>query len=224
MEPEYNLQELKAMTTLQRQKYFEQSQTEIDEINECLTKARKKLLQKIMYDQMLEDVEKGDYTMVNNRFAKPYLDKYREKRLDKPLHVFITINLRDDEDLEKFIKKVKKSSTKKWIKWSIYCFEQRSSTEEFSGYHCHMLINRNTKVPSELERELKSSFRKILDVENRACLNFKYIPEEAIQQKIEYMEGKKSGVDKLLKAKMDVIFRKNNNLENIYHTQDSPYL
>lgn len=188
-------------------------------------RAEIKIYEKLYYDQLLAKIELGDFSNFHPAFHD-VLEKHRETKLSKPRYVFITINpsdvLIDEEKVQRLTKKLNKCVSKKWINWWAYVIEQRSETsDEFSGLHAHMLIDRGEKVPFEVQREFKSTFREICDVDNPHCLNFKYIPHEAIEQKWQYMLGNKKD-EKQSKVSIDLIFREKFKLEPYYKSDAFP--
>ncbi len=187
----------------------------------CLKKALQKILIEISYDEFMKEIEHGDYSRFPH--ATHYLfEKFFDRKRPKPLYVFITLNLKDDNYFNSFQSCIEKSVTKKWIEWYMYAYEQRSTEgSEFTGYHVHMLLCRGRKSPSEVKREFQLTFRQLINVGNHHCLNFKFICKDHIHQKIDYILGEKQSKKAAL-CDRDVEMRKLNDLEDHYCSEFSP--
>lgn len=141
-------------------------------------------------------------------------------------YIFITFNPKSTVDFETFyeIMQGKKQSvvSKKWMKDIIYCYEQRSEIEhEYSGYHCHMVIKRNGKKMFDIRKELKSTLKSVMEVDNPHCLNFRNIKDEAnLKRIINYMTGFKADIEKHPKQYNDKNFRNHYKIEQYYKSND----
>lgn len=163
---------------------------------------RDKLYSKYQYDSKTERV----YNVVNV-VKKVYT------------HLFLTINPPPNLDLKDFIDKIYKTLSKNWIEGYLFVIEQRGENiEEIGkGFHTHILIKLlNNKKQSEINREIKNTWKKILDVDNYHILNLKYIDDAEQKRKQNYILGLKTEEHKHLKQKHDIIYRNNNNLKNYY--------
>lgn len=134
-------------------------------------------------------------------------------------HLFITINPPPTLKLEIFINTINKTLSKNWIDGYIYVIEQRGENlEELGkGFHTHILIKLTQhKKQSEINREIKNTWKKILDIDNYHILNIKFIDDDEQKRKQGYILGEKAEEIKHLKQKMDIIYRQNNNLKKYY--------
>lgn len=139
--------------------------------------------------------------------------------------VWITVNPKPETTLTDLKNLITKFVGKKWItsKYA-YTFEQRGETPETrgQGIHCHVLVeDRGKKIPSEISRETKRHFSKIVDVSNSHCLNIKFIPHKYFNDKMEYLKGNKWDNDKLPKLQQDKEFRRLNELKEIYLSENT---
>lgn len=141
------------------------------------------------------------------------------KALSLYTHLFITINPPPTLKLDLFINAINKTLSKNWIDGYIYVIEQRGENEEDlgKGFHTHVLIKLLThKKQSEINREIKNTWKKILDIDNYHILNIKYIDDAEQKRKQGYILGTKKDVIKHVKQKMDIIYRQKNNLRKYY--------
>lgn len=99
----------------------------------------------------------------------------------------LTINPRPDVTLEQFKKVVEKFLKKKTIKYYFQVYEVRKGE---TGLHAHVLLQ-YTSAPYDFQRSTKSTFKSICDANNSAILNFRFIAEDLIPDKIRYMQGEK---------------------------------
>jgi len=99
----------------------------------------------------------------------------------------LTINPKQDVKFEQFKKCVDKFLRKKTNKYWFQVYEVRKGE---SGLHSHIMLH-YTQTPYDFSRSTKNTFKNICDVTNSAILNFKYIPEDAIPDKISYLLGEK---------------------------------
>lgn len=149
-----------------------------------------------------------------NRILK--IGRYRYlRKIKKNAHFFVTISLPPDSNLEEIKKVMERIVMKKWIqnqKW-YYVFEQRGETMETAGdgLHIHLLILKNKKRKSQCLREIASTFKiskNFVDVREGNT-------EELYVKRLNYLKGDKND-KKLMKVKIDLLFRQNNNLRDIY--------
>lgn len=134
-------------------------------------------------------------------------------------HLFITINPPPTLKLDIFINTINKTLSKNWIEGYIYVIEQRGENLEDlgKGFHTHILIKLiQHKKQSEINREIKNTWKKILDIDNYHILNIKFIDDAEQIRKQGYILGEKSEEIKHLKQKMDIEYRLNNNLQKYY--------
>ncbi len=147
--------------------------------------------------------------------------KENQKMKDPKYAAFVTVNPKVNglEGFEELSKKVEKCLSKYWVTDYCYCYEQRSANEEdIHGLHCHILLVRGIK-PSHMEREIRSTFKSIVGIPDKH-INIQYKRKEWLKDKVEYMEGKKTGDGKEPKTKIDLKMRELLEIENMYYSPD----
>ena len=152
------------------------------------------------------------YEPVNNEYRE-LIDKARDAVLTKPPYILLTINPRPDIKLLDFMKKVEKFVKRKMISHYMYCYEVRN---EEGGIHCHMLV-RYVSKPYDFKRGAKSTFKDICEVNNPQILNFRYITDEQLPDKIKYISGDKAD-KKQDSVQATKTFRNKHNLQDLYHS------
>jgi len=133
-------------------------------------------------------------------------------------YIFMTVNPRSEVGLTEFKKAIEKMMSKVWIEQYLYVIEQRGENEEEAGkgYHFHALIYRKGKKFNELNREFKSSMKKITNVDKWNTFQISICSENDIKKRVNYMIGRKSDESKWLKQDIDKVFRKKYNLQDYY--------
>nr|QNG40987.1 hypothetical protein [Pygoscelis antarcticus]QNG40989.1 hypothetical protein [Pygoscelis antarcticus]QNG40991.1 hypothetical protein [Pygoscelis antarcticus]QNG40994.1 hypothetical protein [Pygoscelis antarcticus]QNG40996.1 hypothetical protein [Pygoscelis antarcticus] len=135
-------------------------------------------------------------------------------------HLFITVNPPPTLSLNDFLNQISKTMTKNWIDSYLYVIEQRgeNETDIGKGVHTHILLKLTKhKKQSEITREIKNTWKKVLDVDNYHILNIKYIDDLEQKRKQNYILGTKTESVKHLKQAYDIIYRKNNKLQKYYN-------
>ena len=132
-------------------------------------------------------------------------------------YYFLTINPPPHITLKDFLKAVYKSVSKKWLSVGLFVIEQRGETQQEAGrgFHTHILFNKGQKH-SIIVREMKNSFKHIVDIENTHFFNLKNIDTEEYKRKEEYILYEKADPEKHLKQEIDILFRQVNNLKSHY--------
>jgi len=141
-----------------------------------------------------------------NRKQLDLLMAEKKANADPKYAVFITINPQNNslDDFPKLDQCVQKAISKCWITDYAYVYEQRSDNKnEIHGLHTHILLRRNTR-PSNLEREIRSTFKGIVGKPDKH-INIKYIKKEWINDKLNYMAGNKTGNDSTGKPKSEKV-------------------
>ncbi len=145
-------------------------------------------------------------------------------------HLFITINPKTgwngatigwtlSGELEEFIQKVNKFINRSFCVEAYAVIEQRSTTESDlgKGYHAHIAMKRSVKYrPSDIIKGAKNTFKACCNVKNPQLLNVRVHGPDFHKDKMEYIQGIKTGEGKDKKQEMDVIFRKKYNIEIVY--------
>nr|QNG41019.1 hypothetical protein [Pygoscelis antarcticus]QNG41021.1 hypothetical protein [Pygoscelis antarcticus]QNG41025.1 hypothetical protein [Pygoscelis antarcticus]QNG41027.1 hypothetical protein [Pygoscelis antarcticus]QNG41029.1 hypothetical protein [Pygoscelis antarcticus] len=138
----------------------------------------------------------------------------------KYTHIFVTVNPPPSLLLDDFIKIINKMLNKRWIKGYIYVLEQRGENDEElgKGFHTHILLDIQEGIKkSEIDREIKNTWKKILDQDNYHILNIKYINNDEQLRKQSYMLSYKKEEIKHKKQEYDIIWRNRNNLNKYYY-------
>lgn len=152
------------------------------------------------------------------QFASPeergILDNYSRKIRNGIKFAFFTVNVREGVYVEFLMDKISKMLSKCWIKEYMYCIEQRGENEETmgSGLHAHILVSLNKyKRPSDCKREVYNTFRNLVD--NKLHVNMRSGMDG--KNFANYILGNKSH-DKMDKVDMDILWRENMGIENVY--------
>lgn len=158
----------------------------------------------------LSQLKVGEFadSTVQNMFIKTKENLCKAK--DKHYAYFVTVCPPDDVPLEKLKERIAKCLTKQWVEHCYYVYEQRGTEPgQYKGIHSHLLIKRGNKKPSHGVRELQNTFKPwIIDI--------KGIPYAWYQDKLDYINGPKTGDGKAEKQKNDVCFRKYYKLQDLY--------
>jgi hypothetical protein len=127
-------------------------------------------------------------------------------------HCFFTVNFKPefsteekaqevDKELAEFMDKCKFTGDK-----YMYAIEQRGETPDtVNGIHAHILFEKGSNAPSKIQRAFKTKFFDKY-VGSPACLDYRYITQDRVDQKIDYMLGVKQK-DKMVKVNNDRIIR-----------------
>lgn len=173
------------------------------------------------YNEYWNDRFETDDNLKNNFQIFKYLDDKNAKiNAEKDTdYILITINPRDGVKFQDFNNLVLKSIKKKWISSYLYSFEQRGETEDDVGWrpHCHIILYRKGKIYCEIVREFKSCFKKICNVENIHCLNFKVIKDGTFYQVVNYVVGWKKDEGKHVKQIIDKRWRSIYDIKDYYY-------
>lgn len=146
--------------------------------------------------------------------CKTYSDMLLKKQSKRRRYIFVTVNVKPGTTLEDLQSKMVKFISKKWVTDLVYTFEQRSEDiNNVDGLHTHMLVYIPKKRPSEVNREIYSTFKHI--VGTKKSINVNYIPLEWVMDKLNYIAGNKEEA-KMAKVCVDRLWRAQNNLSDIY--------
>lgn len=135
-------------------------------------------------------------------------------------YLFITINPNDKTQIEYFLKKVIKFIHRNFSDEASAVIEQRgvNETELGKGFHAHIALKRNLNYrPSDIIKGAKNTFKDCCDTKNSALLNIQIIGKDFHKDKLEYINGIKTGEGKSDKQIMDRLYRKNNNIDIVYN-------
>ncbi len=182
--------------------------------------AQKSVFRSMMVEHWKKQYYSGTYSDRMPDSYRDIIDTIVDKRT-KPPYLFITINAKSEITNTNFIKAIFKMLSKKWLTSYIGAFEFYG-TELDKHTHFHMLVNRKSKIPSEVIRELKRSVYQICDTENPHIFNVKYLQNEeaVLQQKVNYILGIKKE-EKNESVELNSISRKKYGLKPYYLGPDS---
>lgn len=164
-----------------------------------------------------DKLEKQEYKDGNFKVVQElYNEKQRRKELNKPFY-FITLNPKQDCEFEPFKDAVGDISCWSWVDKCLWVFEQRGSTEEEmgKGFHAHVLISNYNIEKGKLKTQIRNKFKKFcLDIES--CINIQQKKREWLNDKLEYIMGKKLDEGKPEKQEIDTLWREKMNLKQFY--------
>lgn len=111
---------------------------------------------------------------------------------------FVTINPHSHIELDDFVDKIKKCTRSLLFADFLAAIEQRGTTPDTlgKGFHAHILFRRHFplaegKPPTQIKRDLKTSFRKYCETHNNNILNIQFIGSEFAADKKSYILGDK---------------------------------
>lgn len=168
--------------------------------------ARKQIMMKLAKAEMEESIPQ--YLKDKLMKVESRIKESKDER-DPKYFAFVTINPENNkfEDYQALNILVEKCVSKYWVTQYAYCYEQRSDdADNIFGLHCHCIFIRAGKRPSELEREIRSTFSKCVGIPN-LHINIQYKRKEWLQDKVDYMKGLKTGEGKDTKVSIDSIMR-----------------
>lgn len=136
--------------------------------------------------------------------------------------VFLTVNFDPSKSFTECFKAAQKLGKRKIWEWSCWVHEQRSPEggRAGEGHHIHLLAKIKQQTASAKTRA-KSTVCTVCAVENSAIFNWKYIPEQYLFDKYQYMVGSKA-LEKQAKQSVDKSWREKNNISPIYHNGPVP--
>ncbi len=105
----------------------------------------------------------------------------------KPPFMLVTVNPRPGTKYEDLKKPMEKFLRSKSISQYFYVYE----TTDTGHIHSHVLLKYDIK-PYDFKRSAKNTFKGICDTSNPHCLNFKFIDDETLPQKVDYLLGQKT--------------------------------
>jgi len=151
-------------------------------------------------------------------------DYYQKLKLAKSqrkgnLWLYLTINPKKDISFFDFKPAILRFVKRKMFSQFFYSYEQRSSTQENlgQGFHIHLLLKRNIKVPpNKVIRNSKNSFKKFTNVNNSQIFFYRWCPQEYLNDKVAYIKGNKTGEGKEIKHEMDIEWRQIMGLKEFY--------
>lgn len=152
---------------------------------------------------------------------KTTVENITDLKEGKNPYCFFTVNFKPEYDnkieeidtvMTEFTKKCTYFNDNKFA----YSIEQRSEDDDTKGVHCHILFEKGKIAPSKLQRAFKTKFFDKY-VGTHAALDYKYIPEDKLKSKLEYLLGIKVK-EKMSKVYQDRRLRKEKGILQ-YHTK-----
>lgn len=135
-------------------------------------------------------------------------------------YLFITINPKENIKLDHFLKKVLKFIHRNFCDEASAVIEQRGvNIEELGkGFHAHIALKRNLNYrPSDIIKGAKNTFKDCCDTTKNTLLNIKIHGKDFHKDKLEYINGIKTGEGKSEKQIMDRQFREKYNIDPVYN-------
>jgi len=148
----------------------------------------------------------------------PIYQTHYERCLTKTAPKFqltwVTINPKDSTPLQTILKLCDNIIKKTWVKKAWYTIEQRgkTSTEMGKGIHIHMLFTEHQKPRSHIHREILNTVKNY--VGNSLHVKVQDYPHTFLQDKLDYILGKKWDPEKDSTLGVDKIWREINSLKN----------
>lgn len=141
------------------------------------------------------------------------LSEYKKK--SNEFIYFVTVNPKPEVTLQQMISVMDKP--RKIYSNGYYTFEQRGTTEEDSGkgVHMHLITDINNSNRKDFLRELYRIWKPY--VGSKASIDVKKYPANFKQEKIDYMKGKKWAESKLDSVKINIKWRTENGIQDIYN-------
>lgn len=189
------------------EKQYAELQDWRDSYDQAKAQARKTLMMKLAKIEMEEAMPQ--YLKDKLLAAESKVKESKDDR-DSKYFAFITINPEHNkcEDYQALNTLMVKCVAKYWVTEYAYCYEQRSdSADNIFGLHSHMILIRAGKRPSELEREVRSTFSKCVGIP-ALHINIQWKKKSWLQDKVDYMKGLKTGEGKDTKVEIDKVMRK----------------
>lgn len=158
----------------------------------------------------------------NNCYKNKYIQDIYNKDMqiiddNKPWY-FITISPKEDIKLADFRTKIHNITKWKIFQKGYYVYEQRGDTPDTigTGFHVHILLEKYNIEYKRLIRRLEDTFKNFCGKPYKNTINVvRKKPEHARETLSEYMKGNKQE-DKQQKCDFDAIWRKKENIQDIY--------
>lgn len=145
-----------------------------------------------------------------------YYEQALLKCAPKTQLTWVTINPKESTPLQTILKLCSTITNKTWIKKAWYTLEQRgkTSTDMGKGIHIHMLLSEHEKPRSHIHREILNTVKNY--VGNSLHVKVQDYPHTFLQDKLDYIQGKKWDPEKDSTLGVDKVWRQTNSLENFY--------
>jgi len=177
------------------------------------------------------------YTKLRDEIARLRKELAKTKRGAKSQMIWMTISADPKNFLEadacnfpevqnkNLLASLKKYANSKMFSSYIYAVEQRESTYDpsrvYVGQHVHLLLKRHhSYCHSQVVRNSRNTWKHWCNTENPQIFNIHKCPMEYVQDKIDYILGKKTAEGKSEKVLVDNQWRKANKIEKFYASED----
>lgn len=195
--------------------------------NMCIDKQEIYVLNDSVLDpvRIYEESINEELKITTKKALRKNLEKSTDAKKKAPLeYIFLTINPRPKVSWEKFSRKVFKTVQSNMFADYTMTFEQRGTIEQNDlgrGFHAHILFKRHLPLddgltPSNIKRNLKQSWKAYSDTTNHSCFNIQFIGADFAQDKLDYIEGYKTGDGKDLKCQGDIVWREKMGIDAVY--------
>lgn len=116
--------------------------------------------------------------------------KWIQEKQDQTREMFwITVNPKPEIPFEEFKEKVlKKLMNRTIMQGAAFCFEQRAGAKPYSGFHCHILVDKRMS-PKQMHDRVFNTVKDIVGTTKHVDL--RTYPYTMRQDKLDYMQGKK---------------------------------
>jgi len=180
---------------------------------------------KIALEELLEMelTEYGFFLERDKSYINPieyYTLLKKAKRALPPMHEFywITINPKPEASLQRFIALLNNFVKRKPVLDYVYNIEQRGETESDNGkgFHSHLLIKWVKAQNKYVKQFCVSTFKSVVGYPSEQIINIRRISPDIYNDKLAYLNGLKWDPDKDAKIVQDIIFRKKNNILELY--------
>lgn len=153
-----------------------------------------------------------DPSGIYHQHAQQIIDKLQE--MSKKKAYLVTINWDPAHSVDSLQKVFNKVLQKKWLKNISYTHEQRGEILPHlgNGYHIHILIEDSDKTTFQVHREIYNTVKAY--VGNKKHVDVQPVKPDWIQDKRDYISGKKFDPEKEDKLTLDTIFRRKYHLIN----------
>lgn len=155
----------------------------------------------------------------SNPFLRLDASGYQQR--SPSLFIWMTVNFRPDLSLQDIRELLNRIASRKFMTQYWYSIEQRSEIPGiYTGIHSHWIIITN-HPKSQFKRDILSTLGK--GIGNPLHVDVRYYPAKFLKEKLDYLKGSKWDADKWSKVQNDRIFRKENNLAEVYTNGTDSY-
>lgn len=160
-------------------------------------------------------LQKGD---CKNEILQTMYDREQDIRSMKDIkHIWLTVSPEESKTIQDLHLGIENLKYKKYPQTMTWVFEQRGETEETAGVgiHFHMLLELNTDSRYDsIKRSIHTIFDKLCG--NPLCVCIKPCYERWVQDKHDYLDGKKWDEEKDDKIMIDKLWRRKIGIQEKY--------